>query len=525
MLAATNNSVGPPQTPPLSLPPPPTAAQNAPTLLTVNGVMSSQAMNAQAINRSTPVLTPAFFSNTAFTSFPVPFSGPTSVLPCITSPATGALFQGPGGAFPLSVAGSMLVTQPQSIINGTPVNFPSFNPTGGIPMNSPPTTATIVLTTNDVCFTSTAPLTVLQSGATPITSNTPTSVISAFNGSGIDSTPPIKCKPEVKPIIPPSSLMNLEANIASLEKCEFHSGLILDAIDKLRERKARPDFERISCLLRRQHNISQTETRVCLNRLAENGSVVCVDYKGNLSYRNPSKWRKTANSTVSNRPCVSNRLIEAIRSLVPEEATDAPQGFTLFQIEQAIKELGPLITPPGTTESEESQPQQTTTVAMPELTGPTLRVCLDREASYGRLAKLNDGRYVLDENNEKKRTIAPPFAFPRKPFPGKFPGTGPFGKPPIAPLLEPANGKSILPIGAGRTLARRPPFPSSGKRGRPPNIKSKKMLSTCQQLPILPAPQPDSGLLSPLEKVTPTPLFPYRTYTCVYLYIFHPYRK
>ncbi len=486
MLAA-NSSVGPPQQPPP--PPPPTpSAPPPPTLLTVNGILPGQQMNAQPVNRPAPVLTPAFFPNaTAFASYPVPFSGPTSVLPCIASPPTGTIFQGPGGPFPFNMAGSMLVTQPQPVINGTPVNFPSFAQPGSVPQSVPNSAATVVLTgpiTSDVCFTSTGSLPIIPNGTTSIAPSTsaPAAPLVTTLNTSIDSTPPIKCKPEVKPVV---SVMNLEANIAALEKNDFHKGLILDAIDKLRERKARPDLERISCLLRRQHNISPAETQVCLTRLAENGSVFCVDYKGNLSYRNPSKWRKTAIPSIgaTNRPNVSKRLVDAVKSLMKEGSSETPQGFTLLQIEQAVKELQPAATQP----SGDQPSEEAASVPIPELTGSTLRICLDREATYGKLAKLNDGKYVLDESGEKKRANA----LNRKPLPGKIAANGVFGKP-IAPAIDALSARSqgVLSIGAGRPLARRLPFPGN-KRGRPPSIKAKKMLAPCPQQPILPAP-PDN---------------------------------
>ncbi|VDD81248.1 unnamed protein product [Mesocestoides corti] len=486
MLTA-NGSVGPPPS-------------STTALLTVNGIIPNQQMSAQQTGRPTPILTPAFFPNTAFASFPVPFSGSTSVLPCIASPQTGTLFQGPGGQFPFNMTGSMLVAQPQPVLNGTPINFSSFNQPGSVSNASPPVTATVVLTapiTSDVCLTSNASLSVIQNGTTSITTST-TSLAPTFNAGAVESTPPIKCKPEVKPVVPTTSVIstntNPEASLASLEKSDFHRGLILEAIDKLRDRKARPDLERISCLLRRQHNISPSETQLCLSRLAENGSVVCVDYKGNMSYRNPSKWRKTAASAVgiTNRPHISRRILEAIRSLIPEGG-DTTQGFSIFQIEQAIKQLTPATPPSGDADSEQGA------ASTPELTGPALRICLDREATYGKLAKLVDGRYVLDETGDRKRTSVAAFHLNRRPFAGKLPTHGTFGKPPIAPALDSINGKThgVLSIAPGRPIARRLPFPG-GKRGRPPSIKAKKILTSCSQQPILPAP-PDN-LMTALDK-------------------------
>ncbi|VEL12474.1 unnamed protein product [Protopolystoma xenopodis] len=225
------------------------------------------------------------------------------------------------------------------------------------------------------------------------------------------------------------------ADISALEAVEFHRGAILDAIDKLRERKARPDFERISCLLKRHHNITPCETQICLGRLADTGAVVCVDYKGNTSYRNPSKWRKTAigNGNMANLPNISQLLVEAVKRLLTthlsnafdatansessSSATDTktalpnsltPMGsststllsFTISEIEQALNSLQNL-------KKEDNEDESASTEAsVPELTGATLKVCLNREATYGKLAKTVDGSFVLDESGEKKKLAA-----------------------------------------------------------------------------------------------------------------------
>ncbi|KAL5964264.1 Atherin [Taenia solium] len=407
------------------------------------------------------------------------------------------------------MAGSMLVAQPQPVISGTPISYSSFSQPVSVANTSPPAAAAVVLTTpitTDVCITSTASLPVIQNGTVSIAPSTLQSATPNLNSTITDATPSIKCKPEVKPVVPLGSVISNtptpEANIASLEKCNFNRDLILEAIDKLRDRKARPDMERISCLLRRQHNIPPSDTQICLNRLAEVGAVVCVDYKGNLSYRNPTKWRKTATSTgtITNRPNISKRLIEAVRSLIPEGG-DPNQSFTLFQIEQALKQLKPSV-PSTATPGENEGDASSAAAPIPELTGSNLRVCMEREAIFGKLAKLPDGRFVLDENGDRKRNTGPAIHFNRRPFLGKLPPQGTFGKPPIAPALDSIGGKSysVLSIAPGRPLARRPPF-TTGKRGRPPSIKAKKMLTSCSQQPILPAP-PDNLMTPPLEKAS-----------------------
>ncbi|KAF5402542.1 hypothetical protein PHET_04061 [Paragonimus heterotremus] len=308
--------------------------------------------------------------------------------------------------------------------------------------------------------------------------------------------------------------------LLSLESVDFHRDEILDAIDKLRERKARPDFERISCMLKRHRNINPEQTQLCLGKLAAAGAVVCVDYKGNLSYRNPSKWRKTAvTSGVTNPASISQRLIEALRrlmagtvyqpncvpgsehtfaSLLP--APPGPNGgYSLFQIERALQVVDSSIPKTTTTGGLSSKP-------LPELTGATLRVCLDREAVHGKLAKTPDGRYVLDESGERKRLASLAALSNKKPLPphslssnflstpgshskyvklsGSVAPIAPAGEQATRPLAakQPQPGAvSIAPVGS-RTISpsplfNLPPRPSGvSRRGRPPGSKSRRCL-------------------------------------------------
>lgn len=64
---------------------------------------------------------------------------------------------------------------------------------------------------------------------------------------------------------------------------------ILEAIDQLRRRKARPDAERIYSFLLRRHGVNYNDARTALHRSVENGAVLKVSYKGNISYRNAAK--------------------------------------------------------------------------------------------------------------------------------------------------------------------------------------------------------------------------------------------
>ncbi|CAH1122678.1 unnamed protein product [Ceutorhynchus assimilis] len=64
---------------------------------------------------------------------------------------------------------------------------------------------------------------------------------------------------------------------------------ILEAIDQLRNRKARPDIARICNYLFRRFHVNSAEARADLEWCVANNIVLKVEYKGNISYRNAAK--------------------------------------------------------------------------------------------------------------------------------------------------------------------------------------------------------------------------------------------
>ncbi|XP_072320047.1 sterile alpha motif domain-containing protein 1 [Eucyclogobius newberryi] len=64
---------------------------------------------------------------------------------------------------------------------------------------------------------------------------------------------------------------------------------ILETIDSLRSRKARPDLERICRMVRRRYGSDPDQTRVELEKLIQSQTVLKVSYKGSISYRNAAK--------------------------------------------------------------------------------------------------------------------------------------------------------------------------------------------------------------------------------------------
>ncbi|XP_028268851.1 sterile alpha motif domain containing 1a isoform X2 [Parambassis ranga] len=67
---------------------------------------------------------------------------------------------------------------------------------------------------------------------------------------------------------------------------------ILDTIDSLRSRKARPDLERICRMVRRRHGSEPDRTCAELEKLIQEQIVLKVNYKGSISYRNAAKVQR-----------------------------------------------------------------------------------------------------------------------------------------------------------------------------------------------------------------------------------------
>uniref|UniRef100_H3CYL6 Sterile alpha motif domain containing 1a n=1 Tax=Tetraodon nigroviridis TaxID=99883 RepID=H3CYL6_TETNG len=67
---------------------------------------------------------------------------------------------------------------------------------------------------------------------------------------------------------------------------------ILDTIDSLRSRKARPDLDRICRMVRRRHGSEPDRTCAELEKLIQEQTVLKVNYKGSISYRNAAKVQR-----------------------------------------------------------------------------------------------------------------------------------------------------------------------------------------------------------------------------------------
>ncbi|WAR23708.1 KAT6B-like protein [Mya arenaria] len=92
---------------------------------------------------------------------------------------------------------------------------------------------------------------------------------------------------------------------------------ILSIIDQLRQRKARPDLERICHFVERKHGLDRKDAEAHLEKLVDDGTVIKVVYKRGTSYRNATKAKKRAYvSNVLNSKGASQRINEAINALL-----------------------------------------------------------------------------------------------------------------------------------------------------------------------------------------------------------------
>lgn len=163
---------------------------------------------------------------------------------------------------------------------------------------------------------------------------------------------------------------------------------ILQTIDQLRQRKARPDLPRICRLLKRKHGLKYIETETLVEKLVDSEIVIKVHYKGNTSYRNAAKWRKShLGGKVLNSTTAIEMLTDAVRALTEGEGHSGEgegvkerQGVSIRDIERWLvsQKLG-----------------------REEFKVP-LHVMLQREVDAGRLVKLSNGNYVYQQAKSGK---------------------------------------------------------------------------------------------------------------------------
>lgn len=164
-----------------------------------------------------------------------------------------------------------------------------------------------------------------------------------------------------------------------------YKDLILETIDSLRKRKARPDLERICHMVERRYGITLEETLADLDKLVESKIVIKVDYKGSTSYRNAAKWRKSHISAhVFNSTDTSRKLLASVGALVTE--AQAKSGSDDHGPEERISI--------SVAEIERRLLEEDPTTNISDL---NLQQILCKEVESGRLVKLPSGNYVLGD--------------------------------------------------------------------------------------------------------------------------------
>lgn len=163
---------------------------------------------------------------------------------------------------------------------------------------------------------------------------------------------------------------------------------ILEAIDQLRRRKARPDAERICNFVLRRFGVDGQDTIADLDRLVEEDIVIKVEYKGNISYRNAAKWSRFAVYSKNkgeeftrtiygslNSEGTSSLLSSAIAELIIHEPDYLDFGIPELELEKYMQEKDSI-----------------------RFSKRHLDVILQRELNSGNIVKLENGNYSLADH-------------------------------------------------------------------------------------------------------------------------------
>lgn len=155
-----------------------------------------------------------------------------------------------------------------------------------------------------------------------------------------------------------------------------HRDRILEAIDQLRKRKARPDVNRICSFMFRRFAVNCIETKLDLQKLIEEETVIKVDYKGNTSYRNAAKWAMLPSYRYKKEADTSSLLSSAVAELIVLEPDYLDIGVPGYELEAHMIQ-------------KDSK----------RFSKKNLEYILRREVEIGTLVKLDNGNYFLGEHS------------------------------------------------------------------------------------------------------------------------------
>ncbi|XP_052067567.1 histone acetyltransferase KAT6B-like [Mytilus californianus] len=162
-----------------------------------------------------------------------------------------------------------------------------------------------------------------------------------------------------------------------------YKSVIIECIDQLRQRKARPDAMRIAHLVARRHGLKTAETEAYLEQLVDSGDVLKVEFKGNTSYRVPSSSKSIKHGKKSlNSDATNKNILDALAALCGSGADGENKGASVKEIEKWFN----------------------TNSVEPRLTKQQLQVALDREADNLVILKLDNGYYkIISESGKEKQ--------------------------------------------------------------------------------------------------------------------------
>ncbi|KAK7100440.1 hypothetical protein V1264_023399 [Littorina saxatilis] len=183
---------------------------------------------------------------------------------------------------------------------------------------------------------------------------------------------------------------------------------ILNAIEHLRARKARPDLHRICNQLKRRHNCAIHETTRCIDHLMDMGIVIKVEYKGSMSYRDASKWKR---GHVAGHIMNTNALVAKIQGAIDaiiegrsKSDFNTPDGRTAAPVKTG--ERG------ATTEEIEAWFKKQNGENSCHLSGDALFEVLTREVETNTLKKSpEDGTYTVGRRvkiTPRQKSASPP---------------------------------------------------------------------------------------------------------------------
>ncbi|CAH0556071.1 unnamed protein product [Brassicogethes aeneus] len=171
-----------------------------------------------------------------------------------------------------------------------------------------------------------------------------------------------------------------------------NTGRILEAIDQLRRRKARPDIQRICNYLFRRFAVNSVEAKNDLQWCVDNNVVLKVEYKGSISYRNAAKKLALSNKhrdgqssnvasdinkTVNNRK-FAQLLTNAFGELIVQEPDYLELGIPAHEI------IGNIL-------SKDSV----------RYTKKYISILIEKEVEHGGLIKMKNGNYLMGPVNSE----------------------------------------------------------------------------------------------------------------------------